>query len=184
MWLSHVPKLSVGGLLGDLSELKPWWRVANWIARLDQAIHSFCLAASQMVILSVSQETAGEKFGTEICMRKTQNRESLFLATVYMEVALNLESFWRLFFCWCNSNYLLPNSFNQMNFKTHFFQCLFTLFDRLCNKTSIVSQSNYYIHHQVNILIIKSLHSVEAFQTAQKYDLSVFCAATSSHSLG
>lgn len=83
MWLSHIPKLSVSGLFGDLSEPKPWWSVANQIARLDKAIHSLCLTASQMVSLSVSQETAGEKFRAEFCMRKTQNTESLFLAKLY-----------------------------------------------------------------------------------------------------
>lgn len=183
MWLSHIPKLSISGLLGDLSEPKPWWSVANQIARLDQAIHSLCLTASQMVSLFVSQETAGEKFGAEFCMRKTQNTKSLFLAKVYGSYFKSWVIL-GIFFCWYNSNYLLPDSFNQMNFKICFFQCLFTLFDRLCNKTSIISQCNYYIHHQVNILIIKWLHGVEAFQTTQKCDFPVFCAATSSHSLG
>lgn len=46
----------------------------------------------------------------------------------------------------------------SLKFKKHFFQCLFALFDRLCNEPSIISQGNYYINHQVNTLIIKSLH--------------------------
>lgn len=105
-----------------------------------------------------------------------------------MEVALKPGSFRWFFFCWYNSNYLLRDSFNQINvslqFKIQFFQCLFSLFDRLCNEPSIISQCNYYINHQVNTLIIKWLHDVEAFQTTQNYDLSVFCAVTSSCSLG
>lgn len=126
----------------------------NWIR--NQADCSYCLLSSRTVFLCVSQETVREKFWIDFCMRKIQNRlspEKDFSKPQQMEVVLNTESssfllVWvyfvggiTLIVCYLvYSIKLIP----LCSLRHGFFQCLLSLFARLCIESSIIYHCNYY----------------------------------------